>query len=227
MSPVFVMDAQGMAELFGTDNKLAWDSRGLVYCRDMFRQYQNGVLYQEALLALNVASSALTRSPQDGEWIALRLFDSFPDLDNFLVTIENWLKSLKSSIESVVESIRKHIEFLQGAIADLQQLIQRVNALIQSFLSFLFILPSFSGLLLQSAGTDALLADFMNAENKPQDSPLAYGAGVAVVATAPGAFFLDTIFLAEGDGGITTPPDAVGVEEVPPTPVVVPVVDPL
>lgn len=226
-SPVFYMDAGGMTDFFSTGNEEAWMFRGMVYCRDMFLKYQGGVLYQESLLALNVASSVLTRSPQDGEWIAIRLLDSFPDLDNFLVTIENWLKSLKAAVESVTESIRKYIEFVQGAIADLQQLIQRINALIQSFLSFLFILPSFSGLLLSSAGTDALLADFVNAKNKPQDSPLSYGAGVAVVAVSPAAFFIDTIFLAAGDGGISVPPNAVGTEETPPALVAVPVVDPL
>lgn len=205
-----------------------------IFCRHLFRQYQDGVLYREARTALQTATSAFARSPQDGEWIAIRLFDAFPEMDNFLSAIEQWVRSLASALESVADTIIKYIEFLQAAIADLQAFLRRINALIQSFLAFTITLPSFGGLMLRSKGTDNLLADFVGAQNKPQDSPMAYGAGIVAVAVSPIPLWLiDLIFLIQDgppeDGGtsFSQPPAPVGIEQVQPIPSPSPDPDPL
>jgi hypothetical protein len=184
--------------------------------------------YQEAALVLRLA--APERSPEDGEWIALRLFDTWPELETFLRSLESWVKTLADSVRTMADAILKYIEFVQAQIVELQQLIQRINALMQSFLAFSFALPQFSGLLLLSNGTDGLLADFVVAKNKPSDSPLSYGGGLALVAPFAPDFLLDIIAVAteEGDAPATQnldqamvtsrPPDAIGTEGVEPTP---------
>lgn len=184
-------------------------------------------LCDQAALVLRLATA--DRAPGDGEWIALRLFDTWPELEEFLRAIENWVKALAEALRSIADAIIKYIEFLQAQIVELQQLIRRINALIQSFLSFSFALPRFSGLMLQSNGTDGILADLVAAKNKPSDSPLSYGAGVAVVVPFAPGFIMDIIAVATADddstpstqdinGSTTTtrPPDAVGTEGVPP-----------
>lgn len=215
-----------------TIDNLLVSSGGIVYQAGLV--FGRGLTYETALcvqaaLVLRVATSE--RAPGDGEWIAIRLFDTWPELEEFLRKIENWVKALAEAVKSIAEAIIKYIEFVQAQIVELQQLIRRINALIQSFLSFSFALPQFSGLMLQSQGTDGILADFVAAKNKPSDSPLSYGAGIAVVAPFAPGFILDIIAVATADddntpstqdlNGTTTttrPPDAVGTEGVEPAP---------
>lgn len=198
----------------------------LVFCRNLFEIEVNQggsprTLYDQARLVLDMAAGAFDRPPEDGEWIAIRLFDAFPDLEDFLASILNWLKAVQEAIKSIVDAIIKYIEFVQAQIVELQQLIRRINAMIQSLLSFTFALPAFSGLMLVSNGTDGVMADLVAAQNKPSDSPLAYGGGVALVVPLAPTFLLDLIFLLgddEGGGDETTvkrPPDAIGVEKLP------------
>ncbi|OHD22585.1 MAG: hypothetical protein A2Y38_00495 [Spirochaetes bacterium GWB1_59_5] len=145
------------------------------------------------------------------------------------------LSGLALSAESADNPwFRKYIEFVQAAIADLQALLRRINALIQSFLTFAVTLPSFSGLMLRSKGTDNLLAEFLAAENKPADGPSYLGAGIVVIGVSPiPLWLLDTIFLIKEkvQGGDSTdfaqPPPPVGTEAVQPAPVVTPDPDPL
>lgn len=195
----------------------------VVFCRNLFDIKINNdteSLYQQAALVLNLATAAFDRSPEDGEWIAIRLFDAFPALEDFLASILNWLKAIQEAIKSIVDAIIKYIEFVQAQIVELQQLIRRINAMIQSLLSFTFALPAFSGLMLVSNGTDGVMADLVAAQNKPSDSPLAYGGGVALVVPLAPTFLLDLFFLGEDDGSgetqVARPPDAVGVEQIPP-----------
>ena len=194
----------------------------LVSTRAMLAPY-----FYEAALVLRLATAE--RAPEDGEWIAVRLFDTWPELEEFLRALENWIKVLAEAIRSMADAIIKYIEFLQAQIVELQQLIRRINALIQSFLSFSFALPQFSGLMLLSNGTDGILADFVAAKNKPSDSPLSYGAGVALVAPFAPGFISDIIAVAtadddapatqnlDGTTATSRPPDAIGTEGVPPS----------
>jgi len=219
MTPVFYSGATDLI-----DYKKGGSSLGAaIYLRGLFREYQEGVLYQQAAIALNIASAAFTRSPQDGEWVALRLFDSFPELEGFLNGLENWVLALSEATRSMADVIVKYIGFLQGIITDLQQLIRRINSLIQSLLSFSFALPEFSGLVVLSDGTDGLVSDLVSAQNKPSDVPRAYGGGIALVFPVGPSFIFDLIDLAGGQepdpGAMTTlvrAPDAIGIEQVQP-----------
>lgn len=203
---------------------------GMVFTRGLLREARvqeaggqalSPILTQAAFV-LQVAG--VEKPPADGEWIALRLFDTWPELEEFLRALENWVKSLAEAIRSMADAIIRYIEFLQAQIVELQQLIRRINALIQSFLSFSFALPQFSGLMLLSNGTDGVLADLVSATNKPSDSPLSYGGGVAIVVPFAPSFIFDIIALTEGGQDlnastqVTRPPDAIGTEAVEPTP---------
>lgn len=222
-SPVFVLDQTALLALDKDSPSEDTAFATLLFTRAALRKaFQNQVgemLFQQAALVLNIGSAALTRAPEDGEWVALRLFDAMPELEEFLASLENWVRSLAEAVRSVADAIIRYIEFLQAQIVELQQLIRRINAFIQSLLSFAFALPQFSGLTLVSDGTDGLLADFVSAQNKPNDSPLAYGAGIAVVVPFAPAFIRDLIQVFQEEDGVTVlsqAPEAIGVEKVQP-----------
>ena len=224
MTPVFCLGASQLVR-FTKTTVFAAEWPGVLNMRGLIRAYEDGVLYQEAAIALRIATAAFSRSPQDGEWIAIRLFDAFPELEEFLSALENWVKSLASAVQSMADAIVKYIEFVQAQIVELQQLIRRINSMIQSFLSFSFALPQFSGLMLLADGTDGLMSDMVTAENKPFDSPRSYGGGVAVVVPLAPGFIFDLIALAAGEEpdptatpAIEGAPDALGTEDVPPEP---------
>jgi len=224
MTPVFVSGAIPLAIYRQGESRGDTTWPGLLNLRGLFRAYSNGVLYKEAALVLRVAAAAYTRPPQDGGWIALRLFDTFPELEGFLDALESWVKSLASAIRSVADALVKYIEFIQGMITDLQQLIRRINSMIQSLLAFSFSLPQFSGLMLLSDGTDGLMSDLVTADNKPSDSPLSYGGGVAIVAPLAPTFLFDLIAVLGGEEpdptaltSVSRPPDTIGIEQIEPT----------
>lgn len=230
LTPVLVVNRDPLLS-WKRDRELLVDS-GIFYTRGALQevgvvQAQVGDLVSpyltEAAMVLRVA--AAVRPVADGEWIAIRIFDTWPELEEFLRALENWVKALAEALKSIADAIIRYIEFLQAQIVELQQLIRRINALIQSFLNFAFALPQFSGLMLLSDGTDGILADLVAAQNKPSDSPLAYGGGVAILAPFAPGFLFDLISLATGDGEgqdldkkttVQQPPDAVGTEAVQP-----------
>ena len=225
-SPVFFVNRNGLTDLRWWDKNPT--DAGIVFCRGIFARAKTGQLFQEAALALGIAASTFTRSPDDGAWIAVRLFDSLPGLDNFFATIRNWLQAIRAALQSIIDTIRKYIEFIEGRIVELQQLIRRINALIQSLLGFAFQIPKASALLLVSNGTGGVVADLASAKTKPFDSPLAYGAGIAVVIPFGPALVMDFIkFLFATSGGtpqpgeyMAAPPppfgDAIGLGALPP-----------
>lgn len=231
-SPVFMVNRNVMEGygFYTTPNNLG----GMYFCRNLLYQYQNGVLFQQAAIALNVAASALSRSPEDGAWLNIRFFDTIPGMDDFLSTILNWMEQIKASIASIVDTILKYIEFIEARIVELQQLIRRINSLIQSILGLAFQIPQSSALTLVSNGTAGVVSDLVSADNKPSDSPLSYGAGLAIVIPGGPALALEIIqaFLdvtpgespdpnaTMSDG--TTISDAVNAEQLPPPPPVPP-----
>jgi len=152
----------------------------IAYARTILTGYDTGVLISEARIALGVAGGIWNRS-DDGNWIAIRFFDMMPGIGDVLETIRNWIEAIKKAIQSIIDAIIKYIEWLEARIIELQQLIRRINALLQELLGFLFQVPPCSALVCLSQGTNGLLSDFVSAQTKPFDSPLAYGAGIAVV----------------------------------------------
>lgn len=192
-TPVFYF---GRSQLLDVSIGEELDGAAVSFLRGSLRRVPG--LYAQAAQVLTASTAAMTRPPQDGEWVALRLFDAFPGLESFLLLIENWMSSVSASIRSLSETIIKHIEFLQAQIVEIQQLIRKINALLQSFLQFSFAIPSFSGLVLVSDGTEGLVGDFVTAQDKPFDSPLSYGGGIALVAPSAPAFLLDLIRVLQG-----------------------------
>lgn len=206
-SPVFHYGLDGMRKAIEepvADFNVS--ASGILYVRSVLGAYQNGVILQEAATVLNMVAAAALRAPEDGEWIAIRFFDSFPAVDNFFEGIQNWLDQLAAAISSIVDTILAYIEFVEARLVELQQLIRRINALIQSILSFSLTLPKFSGLLLVADGTSGVLRGLITAQEKPFDSPLAYGAGVAIVmALVPGLagqFLKSLLITTSGTSGV-------------------------
>lgn len=236
LTPVFVVDLQELVKLDRDSTTLVSPPEGAVlpgvaFTRGMLRAaYANTgspgqvltPLFTQAARVLSIAASE--RPPGDGEWIALRLFDTWPELEDFLRALENWVNSLAEAARSVADAIVKYIAFVQAQIVELQQLIRRINALILSFLNFSFALPQFSGLMLKSDGTDGVMADLVAAKNKPSDPPLSYGGGIALVVPFAPGFLLDIIQVAtatdeepakqdiNGVTAVTRPSPAIGTE---------------
>lgn len=211
----------------------------ILYCRSLFAKSDlvtgldanQGSILQQASLTLRVAGAAIRRSPADGAWLYIRWFDTMPGVEDFLAMLAQWMEAVRAAIQSIIDTIRKYIEFLEARIVELQQLIRRINAVLQSILGFSFQIPKCSALVMVSNGTGGVLADLVSSDNKPSDSPLAYGAGVAVVVPLFPSFVLLDLLLAlwkaepgpPGPGGIGQDPSTVqgitGVPEVVPEPV--------
>lgn len=181
------------------------DECGIVYCRGLFAKAKNGQLLDEAYLALNAAASSLVKPPQEGEWVQARFLARFTAIDDVMRALEAWMQAVKETMQSIVDAIKAYIDYLEGRITELQELIKNINDLIMSFFRSLVQIPKASALVLFSDGTDGMLADFVSAKQKPNDSPLSYGAGLGVVMPLPGTALimeiLKTMFNTESDSG--------------------------
>lgn len=163
----------------------------IIYCRGIFAKANSGQMFQETAITLSASAAAYKTTA--GEWISVRWLDSFPGIEKFLATISNWLEAVAKSLQSILDNIIAYINFLEGRVVETQQLISRINSLLQSILGFLFKIPQCSALCLVSNGTGGVLADLVTAQNKPSDSPLSYGGGVALVVPVGPGFIMDLI----------------------------------
>jgi len=230
-SPVFVINRWAIESQYTYYSQYTpSDQAAMYFCRNLLYQYQDGLLFRQAATALNVAAAALSRSPEDGAWEVIRFFDTVPGMEDFLEAIVNWMRQIRASIQSIVDTILKYIEFVEARVIEIQQLIRRINSLIQTILGFMFQIPQCSALMLISDGSAGVLSDLVSADNKPSDSPLAFGAGIAIVIPGGPAFAYDIIkALLEVEPGESpqpgatlsdgsTPSDAINAEELPPPP---------
>lgn len=210
----------------------------VAFVRTLLTQYNSGVILSEARVALTMAASVLRRPANDGEWLAFRLFDMLPFIEDFLETINRWIKAISDALKGIAEAILKFIGFLEARIIETQQLIRRINALLQSLLLFNFPVGA-RALMLSSDGTDGLLADFVAAGGRPSDTvsnladgsispegPFTYGGGIALVAPLAPAFLID-LFKMEDDPNspnlaVVPPTSAFTPEALPPAPVIGP-----
>jgi len=217
-SPVFYIGATDLTNITRATVLETTSQMGVFYARGLLAKYDNGSLLQQAALALGIAGAALSRSPADGAWLNVRLLDWLPGLENFLAVILNWIEAIRNAIQSIIDTIRKYIEFIEGRIVELQNLIRRINDIIQSILGFAFQIPKCAVLTLVSDGTIGVLSDLVSAQNKPSDSPLAYGAGIAVVIPFGPAFGMDIIAeFCKSESGNPTP-DTYMASSTPPFP---------
>lgn len=147
-------------------------------------------VYSAAANVLNLASGPAAIPDQDGGWAALRFFpESFTFVDDLGDLILEWANSFKDGLDGLTESIKRYIEGIQKRIKELQALLVRIDALLAIFLEFEF--PTVDVLAVAGNGTDGLLSEFITAQNKPEDSPQAYGAGAVIVAGGVPNFLLD------------------------------------
>jgi hypothetical protein len=195
---------------------------GIVYCRSIFAKATDNRIYRQAALVLSVAAS-VTKNDGPGQWFAFRFFDSFPGMEGLFDVMLGFVEAIDAAIKGIVDQIVRYIEFLESRLVEIQQLVQRINAFLQSLLNFAFQIPACSALMLFSNGTGGVLGDLVTAQNKPSDSPLAYGAGVAVVMPLlPGVpiEFLASLFKPSADpiaGNLGTEPvgPIMGIEDLP------------
>lgn len=141
-------------------------------------------VYREAAAILNVASGPVSTkflASGTGNWTALRMFpQSIPEVDAALQEVLGFADSITAGLNSVVDVILAYIEFLEARITEFQNLIIRINGLIQSAAQI--DIPRTSALVVSGSGTNGVLSALVTSGNKPADSPLSYGAGVAIVA---------------------------------------------
>lgn len=152
-------------------------------------------VYREAAAVLNVAAGPLATKFQPkgaGNWTALRLFpQGIPEVDAALQEILGFADAVTAGLNSSVDVLLAYIEFLESRIKELQNLIVRIDGLIQSAAQI--DIPRTSALVVSGSGTDGILSALVTADNKPVDSPLSYGAGVAIVAGGIPAFLVEIL----------------------------------
>jgi hypothetical protein len=183
-----------------------------VFLRSLFGGVSDNLIYKQAQLVLGVASAAMLRPARDGQWIQARLGQVIPPLDDVMSVFENWINALETSVRSIADVLDDYIDFVKERLVETQQLIRRINSLVNSIVDFP--LPKSAGLLLLSSGTDGLLSDFVAAENKPSDSPLAYGGGIVFVAGGAPSFLLELFKSDDKKPSESTLPDAEGADPV-------------
>lgn len=163
------------------------------YVRNLFPSE----VYTAARQVLGVSTPVLLKDPRDGAWISLRLGQLFPSLEGVLDTILEWARSIRLGAESIVDAVLAYIEFLEARILELQNLLNRIEGLTEDIIPIR--LPQFSSLFLLGNGTDDIISQFTNADNKPVDGISDYGGGAVVLAAGPPAFVVDLLvdFLSE------------------------------
>lgn len=231
MSPILfsknVDGAHTLADLYpgpGATQAIVQSGAGMVYVRSVLLDPANRDILTQAALALGITSSLKKKG--GGEWYVYRFFDSLPALEDFFQSLYNWIKAINDAVKSIADAIRELIEFFEARITEIQQFIKKINDLLQTLLSLIPLLPAGSGLILVSSGTGGLLGDFVSAKNKPSDSPLAYGAGCAIVAAVvPGIDLLGLLFNS-GDSGVPNAVPPFGIEDIPPEPLPAPDAEP-
>jgi hypothetical protein len=124
--------------------------------------------------------------------------------------------------------VTKAIEGLEARIVELQQMIKRLDSLMQSLSGLTFLLPQCSGLITISNGTGGVLADLVSSQNKPADSPLAYGGGFLLLLPIPPGttylldFLMQVFGIATGNptlnGSLGPIPTATGIGDLPAAP---------
>lgn len=148
------------------------------FCRNVWYQFPD--VYTSAALVLAIAAGPLTLS-NDGGWIAIRLLpQGLPPIESMLDTILQWVETIKAGIKSIVDVILRYIEFVEARILEIQAIIVRILGLLDQLLSLQ--VPAASGLVVVANGTDGILSELITAENKPSDSPAAYGGGVVLLS---------------------------------------------
>jgi len=136
-------------------------------------------------------------------WVAIRFIpNGIPQLDRLLANIEAFADAFLDGLSNVGQAIIAYIEFIQARIRDIQAFLDQIQAIIDFIRSLT--LPSVSALVVTGTGTGGLLRSIVSADNKPADSPNAYGFGFGVVGVGLPVFIMDLL------GAILAPPSSEG-----------------
>jgi len=158
-----------------TLDEVAVDGRVvLVPARNLFTDDQ----LKAAAGILNIAA----RPVSSGEWIAIRPLDGLlAPVEEFLEKIIATVKAIRDGLLALLEEILKYIRMIEMRVMELQQFIRKIQAILAMFKDF-EISGDLAFLMVTSAGTDGLVADFLSAEQKPEIESTAYAFGGCVVA---------------------------------------------
>jgi hypothetical protein len=84
----------------------------------------------------------------------------------------------------LIDSIIAAIQAIRARLNQLQALLETIRALLRSLSAFT--ISPMSALVTVGNGTDGVLANLVNSQNKPSDGPDSYGAGMVFVAGTGG-----------------------------------------
>lgn len=155
-----------------------------------FRNYaqEQGVV-PVAANVLRLAGGVLARPQTDAQWIALRIFpQNLTPFVDILNSIEEFMGGVLDGLQSIIDAVLRVIQSIRARLNQLQALLE----MIRSYLRILgsFVIPPMSVLFTVGDGTNGLLGNFLNAENKPTGGPEAYSAGMVIVAGGINRFLL-------------------------------------
>lgn len=174
-APGFFENSRGVSSVANAPGILVYENNNInnktvVYARNLIPNE----VYQAAASVLGLAVPPAPGELQ-GQWISFRLIELFPELGKYVEMVISWLEGLKEGLKNIVDSIIRYIDFLEARILELMALLQRIDAL--GDLLFTFEVPGFEVLFVSTRGSDGLLADFITAEGKPDDSEALSGEG--------------------------------------------------
>lgn len=167
-----------------------WD---IVPCRNSFTP--------EVMASVRAVLGATLKHETPGEWISFRPLDTLLEpIDDFLEDVLDYMKAIRKGLAAIVEKILKFIKMIETRIMEVQALIRRIQRIVAKLKDF-SIEADLKYLLVSSAGTSGLSADFMAAEEKPEDGSESYGMGGVIVMGGIPFLLLDLI------GAIISPGD--------------------
>jgi hypothetical protein len=160
--------------------------------------FRNVAISDELLVpAANVirfAAGILSRAPNDSNWTAIRIFEqNLTPITDILTVIDNYLSGFLGSVQTLIDSIIAAIQAIRARLNQLQALLETIRALLRSLSAFT--ISPMSALVTVGNGTDGVLANLVNSQNKPSDGPDSYGAGMVLVSGGPNRFFFDLLGL--------------------------------
>lgn len=166
-SPIFICQDS-------SNKMIPMDSTDLVRRVWYARQLFDTPLYTTCQQILQLAAIPRT---QRGQWVALRFFpNGLPALETVFREISDFCQRLADATQGITDILTHFIDFYEQRVRELQELLNRINGLLGQ-LNSLLELPQFEVLALVSDGTDGVLGDLLNAQNKPNDGPNAFSAG--------------------------------------------------
>lgn len=176
-----------------SSNKIA-----IGFVRKLLIDYNDGEILKSAATILQVGTAVGLPDEAGGWWAVRPLYEALAPLDALMVEIEKFLLAILDGLQGIIDKIIAYIESIQARIYQLQALIEMIRSLLKALN---FELPSVSGLVLVENGTSGIITGLVTSQNKPEDSPIAYGGGVVAIAGGIPSFLLELLALVFSGGG--------------------------